>query len=319
VILNRIGKVVELGVDLQLNQKVYDQLVKRIEPYLIRGQGEFEMTTIHPDPHSVGDATHLYEGDKRQFPRGTIWRQPTAARANRPWPPDQRVSWMADLLPYLGYETINSRIRPNKSWQDPDNVVPSVTLVPAFLDPRSPRGSWYVRYPGMNYDVAATHIVGIAGIGHDAAEYSEKDPVQAKKMGIFGYDRTTKLSDVAGGLANTILSVQVPPSFKTPWIAGGGSTIRGVPETQSIQPFVTLVGPEGKRGTYAVMADGSVRYFSDTTSDDVFKALCTIKKDPSVKIDLEKLAPTVPRPSEDGDAAGEHAPASSSAPQKGHP
>jgi hypothetical protein len=76
-------------------------------------------------------------------------------------------------------------------------------------------------------------------------------------------------------------------------MAGGGSTIMGVPETGSVRPFVSTQR-DGKRGTYALMADGSVRWISENISDDVFKALCTVKGGETVLVNRE--APLVPRP-----------------------
>jgi flagellar basal body-associated protein FliL len=291
------GVNVQVTAEVQTDARVLERIADEIEPYLVRAQGVLEMTTAHPNPNQLGLTARLYRESRAQFPRGTVRRKPSPARANRPWPPDQRVSWMADLLPFLGYEGTYSRIKADKSWQDKENIVAAVSLVAPFLDGRSHERDWYVRYPRMDYDVAATHFVGVAGIGLGAAEYSRGDPAVAKKLGIFGYDRETRVSDVVDGLSNTIMMLQVPRSFKTPWMAGGGSTIRGVPETRCVQPFVSTEY-EGKRGTYAIMADGSVRFVSENVSDEVFRALCTIKGE-EPKLNLDKLAPVVPPPADD--------------------
>src|SRR5262249_53353408 len=135
----------------------------------------------------------------------------------------------------------------------------------------------------------------IAGIGLDAASYDPNDPATAGKRGIFTYDRPTKLSDI-DSLAKTILMIQVPPGNHTPWMAGGGATTRGVPESKCIEPFLPPKGKE-KRGTHIIMADGSVRYVSESISDDVLKALAVIKgkKD---EINLDSIAPVVKPPAE---------------------
>ena len=85
-------------------------------------------------------------------------------------------------------------------------------------------------------------------------------------------------------------------------MAGGGSTIRGVPEKNSVAPFVSTQY-NGKAGTYALMSDGSVRFIAANVSDDVFKALSVIKKDkqvpletvPKVEKKTELKATDVPR------------------------
>jgi hypothetical protein len=292
--LTQQGQTVQVTAEVQTDARVLERIADEIEPFLVRAQGVLEMTTAHPNPNELGLPARLYRESRAQFPRGTVKRKPSPARGNRAWPPDQRVSWMADLLPFLGYEVTYSRIKADKSWQDRDNAVPAVTLVTPFLDGHSHERDWYVRYPRMDHDVAATHFVGVGGIGLNAAEYSRSDPAVAKKLGIFGYDRETRVSDIVDGLSNTIMMLQVPRAFKTPWMAGGGSTIRGVPETRCVQQFVST-DYQGKRGTYAVMADGSVRFIAENVSDEVFRALCTIKGE-EPKLNLDKVAPLVPPP-----------------------
>ena len=78
-------------------------------------------------------------------------------------------------------------------------------LVPAFLDGNYPASTWMIHVPSMGeWTLAATHFVGMAGVGLDAAEYAPDDSTQAKKLGVFGYNRTTKLSDITDGPASTI-------------------------------------------------------------------------------------------------------------------
>ena len=67
-------------------------------------------------------------------------------------------------------------------------------------------------------------------------------------------------------------------------------------------PFVTnVVGSDGKdrRGTQAVMADGSVRFIDAKVSDDVFKAMATanLPLPPDFDIDgPDSLTPLVTAP-----------------------
>jgi hypothetical protein len=143
---------------------------------------------------------------------------------------------------------------------------------------------------------ATTQFVGVAGVGLDAAEYAADDASVARKLGIFGYDRETKLDDLKESRANTIALLQVPAMFRRPWLAGGGATVVGVPEKESIKPFVSTeyqVGDKTVPGTFAIMADGAVRFIPATIADDAFKALCTIAPK---KVDLDKETVLVPPP-----------------------
>ncbi len=284
-------KTVQISAEVTLKQPAMDWVQKELEMGWIRARGEVAVARINPLPHDLGVTLRAYRDKNGQFPRGVFPRKPSAERKERPWPPNQRVSWLADLLPFLGHMEIYSRIDFEKSWRDKENYLPSMALIPQFLDGRDPNRSRYIRYPGMDYEVAATDFVGIAGIGLDAAEYSDKDSSVAKMLGIFGYDRVTRVADIKDGLENTIVMLQIPPAYKSPWIAGGGSTVRGVPETKSIQPFVSLQ-PDGKKGTVALMADGSVRFISESIDDKVFQAMCTYKG--AEKVEVEKNTTIIP-------------------------
>jgi hypothetical protein len=248
--------------------------------------------------HELANALRTYAATKRHFPRGTYPRDMPTERNGVPFPPNQRVSWMVELLPYLGqgewrglYDLLQTQA--GKSWHGPENIIAASTLIPYFVDPKAPDKSWWVSYPGADGQVAATHFVGVAGVGLDAAEYAADDPAVAKKLGAFGYDRVTQVADVKDGPDRTIMMLQVPPLFKTPWLAGGGSTIRGVPEVESVKPFVCATY-KGKRGTYAIMGDGKVRFLAETTSDKDFQALCTIAG--AENVDVNAVAPEVPNP-----------------------
>lgn len=273
--LNTQGRLLTAITDIKLRDELYEELIRDVEPYFVRLQGELEMATARPHPQRLADAGRAFAEKENQFPRGAADRKKSAARAGRKWNPDQRISWMAEILPYLGYERAHSRIVWEKSWRDPENLTTASILIPEFVDASSSKNRWYVSYPGVSSELAATQYVGMAGIGLDAPSYRISDPAVADKLGIFGYDRVTPLADIVDK-AKTILMIQVPPTLHSPWMAGGGSTVRGVPETGSVAPFVTVNG-DGQRGTTVIMADGSVHWISEKISDDVFKAMCRVK------------------------------------------
>jgi hypothetical protein len=257
-------------------------------------KGQVDMSTGKSHLHDLAAALKVYTAQKGQFPRGTVDRPPGAERAGLPWPPNQRVSWMAELLPYLGggeYTGLTNQIKGDRSWREDENLLAAATLIPYFLAADYPAETWWVPYPGLTLPVANTHFVGVSGIGPDAAEYAPTDPAVAKKLGVFGYDRVTRLTDIKDGPENTIAVIQVPADFKAPWLAGGGATVRGVPETDSVKPFVCATY-QGKRGTFAIMADGRVRFIPEMIADKDFQALCTIAG--GEKVDVDALAPVVP-------------------------
>lgn len=292
--LSRRGKTLLFEVDLNLPTRSFDRLYAVTENAVSRMRGMVDMANPLPYWFELADAGQKLLHKDNAVPRGTFARSDTTgSRLARSWPPHQRVGWMAGLLPHLGHDDLYRQIEKDKSWREEVNRKVGSILIPAFLDPRYPRNAWRASLPSLGArDVAATHYVGIAGVGVEAGDYKASDPAMAKKLGMFGYDRSTSLKDVSDGLSNTVFMVQVPPNYPRPWIAGGGATVMGVPETRSFRPFVYTHGAKPGRGAYLIMADGSVRFLAEGVSDDVFKALCTIKGGEEIG-EIEKIAPKV--------------------------
>ena len=287
-------RTVVLTLDVVLNDKAFLALREGVTAVILKKKGKVDMAYGGQRFHRLAAALKAYLKDRRQFPRGACNRD-AASRNGLPWPPDQRVSWMAELLPYLGQRELYQRIELNRSWSDPENLLAATTLVPEFLSAGSPDTTWWVPYPGVARSVAATHWVGVAGVGLDAADYQANDATTVKKLGVFGYDRETRLDQITDGPEQTIALLMVPTTYKMPWLAGGGSTVRGVPETDSVRPFVCVKDAKGRRGTYAIMCDGKVRFIPAEISDKDFQALCTIAGGDKVA-DLDTLCPVVPEP-----------------------
>jgi uncharacterized protein (TIGR03067 family) len=284
-------------LNLSLKDAQYQSLLQGLETGMVKLRAMAELGEARPRAHDLARALQEYAKEKSAFPQGAL---PRPANADRvlDWRPDQRLSWMAEVLDYLP-ESDYKELKPDmdKSWNEGKNLQIAAVPVPQFVMPVRGKDvlGYYVRYPGQRFSLAATHFVGVAGIGLDAAEYAANDPAVAKKLGAFGYDRVTKLEDVKDGLANTIVAIQVPPEHATPWLAGGGSTVRGVSEDDDcVRPFV-CAEHNGVRGTFAIMGDGKVRFIPETIPAATFRALCTIAGGEQVK-DLDKIAPVVDAP-----------------------
>jgi hypothetical protein len=197
--------------------------------------------------------------------------------------PVQRVSWLASLLPFLGYQELHDSIDFSEQWMDDKNTRAAVSIVDAFLDPVVPQRRW----KGWPFEgVALTHYVGMGGVGIEGPKLPKDHP----KAGIFGYDRKTALVDVKDGIANTIMMIQSRDVFG-PWIQGGGATVRAA---QS-EPYIGVTsgfGSPGDTGVMTIFADGSVRFLSKDIDPRIFEALCTINGGET--IDLSKFAQSAP-------------------------
>src|SRR5207249_10035637 len=118
----------------------------------------------------IGLAATMHLDEHKFFPPGTIH--------NPELRPDQRLSWLASLLPYYlemqsarrktqrqtsAYFEINADIDRNKSWDDPANRDATSQLLPYFICPAHPS---FTEEPSPG----PTYYVGIAGFGANAAE-----------------------------------------------------------------------------------------------------------------------------------------------------
>jgi hypothetical protein len=297
VIIQQLDKTVLVKVDTNLREAHYSLIVRLFETGATTLKGDADMSDPRARIHELAAAMQAYLNANGHFPRGTANRPPSPDRGID-WRPDQRLSWMVELLPLLGageYKDLPHDLE--KSWQEAPNDMAAQVLIPQFLVRSNPPHTYRVVYPGTNRAAAATHYVGVSGVGYDAAEYKADDPAVAKKLGVFGYDRITKKEDVKDGLDQTIVLLQVPTDHKSPWLLGGGATVRGVSEDiDAVQPFVCLkyrMNDKEVDGTFAIMGDGKVRFIPATIDPNVFRALCTING--GEKIDnLDKIAPEVP-------------------------
>ncbi|MGA2257161.1 MAG: hypothetical protein ABSG53_21110, partial [Thermoguttaceae bacterium] len=176
--------------------------------------------------------------------------------------PQTRLSWIAELLPYLGHA--DWHIEPGYDWNNAHNQRVTTQPLPEVVNPAFGPAKSSSGYP-------VTHYVGVAGVGEDAAQL----PATDVRAGVFGYGRQARQQDLVRGGANTIAVLGVQDHWG-PWAQGGPATVR--PLTR--QPYVN--GPDGfgcgqAEGMVAGMADGSVRFLSKDIDPDVMEKLATVR------------------------------------------
>jgi hypothetical protein len=286
------GRTVAFKADLNISHKLYEVIRDGLKAEAVQLKGLGELVASRPRIHELARALQRYVKEKGAYPRGALQRPPSSERGID-WYPDQRLSWMVELLPYLGDgEFKDLAIDPDRSWNEGSNLLIAQVLIPQFLSPGDPKSA-HVRYPGRLGSFAATRFVGVAGVGLDAAGYPAGDAGAAKLAGVFGYNRVTKPEDIRDEAEGTIALLQVPSGQIMPWLAGGGSTVRGVSDgDDAIKPFV-CTEYKGKKGTFAIMADGKVRFIPEDIKPATFRAMCTIAGGERID-DLNEVAPVVP-------------------------
>ncbi len=202
----------------------------------------------------IGRALHNYHDGFGHFPQGT--------HPNGKLKPEQRLSWQADLLPYLDQAALHRQIKFDQAWDDKSNANVIKIQIPTYLNPQTPTDA----KAGPNM----THYVGLAGLGENGPLL----PANDRKAGVFAYDRATRFQDIVDGATNTIAVIEASKEFG-PWAAGGKATVR--PLTK--QPYIN--GPDGigssfTGGCNALFGDGSVRFLSEKIDPKVMEALTTI-------------------------------------------
>lgn len=183
--------------------------------------------------------------------------------------PEERLSWMAALLPYLEQESLYRQFDLEKGYAG--NLPAVQTRIKTFLCPASKEAA--------TVD-AVTHYVAMSGIGHHAAE----QPAGAAGNGFMGYDRLTSVAMIKDGTANTIALMETQVGLG-PWARGGASTVRGfdpadVPLHGDKRPF-----GGHPAGMNAAMADGSVRFLHSSIDAHRVAAAITIAGGEPVDLD----------------------------------
>lgn len=222
----------------------------------------------------LGEELRRDLGIRDEFPRNL-------APQNAMFPPDRQFSWIAE---FAGRQPGSNGFPPrrDRAWDDPANDRFVRQRLPLFLNPLIAQKASADRYP-------ATHFVGMAGVGHDAATLACDHP----RAGIFGENRVTRPADVLDGLSHTMFIVGVQQDVGA-WAAGGRATMRAFTQ----EPYIN--GPDGigsgePDGMTVLMADGSVRFVSRKTSPEIIRQLATIADghSPQLPTVQERLNPSV--------------------------
>ncbi|MDB5389338.1 MAG: hypothetical protein JWM11_4984 [Planctomycetaceae bacterium] len=203
----------------------------------------------------IGLALHNYHDTTGSFPQG--------AKENAELKkPEERLSWLVEILPYLDQAQLYNMVKQDKGFADEENKNAFSSSLAVFMNPSQ------AKFPDLK-GYGPTTYVGMAGVGKDAATLKIDDP----KAGIFGYDRKTKIRDITDGTSNTIMVTESDKDIG-PWANGGPATIRGLAN----KPYINGpdgIGRNGVGGVHVLLADGSVRFVSQNIDNAVLEALAT--------------------------------------------
>lgn len=291
--------VVSVQFEIEWKESTYQSiLMPGLGRMTAQLKGRMSVLSGENDAFSLAESLNKVVKGSGSFPMGALERDVRTERYGLAYPPEQRVSLFAELLPFLGKAGLRTSIQDKKhAWYAKENLPAAEAWVPEFLVPYYDQSAWRATHElAEGRMLGATNYIGVAGLGLDAARYDPKNPATQKKMGLYGYDWTSRPEDVTDGLSNTIALMQVPPGYQRPWIAGGGATLAGIDEKaeKPLQPYVSKL-PDGVRGTTVLMGDGSVRVIRESISPALLKAMVTRAGGDDLG-ELDKVAPVVPKP-----------------------
>lgn len=213
-------------------------------------------------------AMHNYENAHRAFPAGTI--------LNSNLEPEQRLSWIVELLPYVEQQALYNQLNRSQGWEHPDNLPLAAAVVELFLNAGVASGP--TTFSANGDLLGSTHYVGIAGLGEDGPRL----PAGSPRAGIFAYDRKTRIGNITDGTSNTLMISEATGEYGG-WAQGGRATIRSLTQ----QPYVN--GVDGIGGPYpggfnASFADGSTRFLSQDIDPAVMEAIATMAGGEAVNV-----------------------------------
>jgi len=216
----------------------------------------------------LGLAIQLYQDNHQKT-------YPQAVVSNPALPPEQRLSWLAGLLPFLErkalpkprWQTLVDSLDAKQSWEAPVHQLARSSNVTNFLCRGYPFDEQR-SVPGL------TDYVGLAGLGDRAASLDSTNPA----AGFFGYDRPLTGKRLADQ-ASYILIATETTFANGPWTAGGPPTVRGVnPEAEPLFGRGAPFGGCHPGGLNTLWLDGSVRFQTDRMPAGLFAEMVRINK-----------------------------------------
>jgi len=191
---------------------------------------------------------------------------PLARVPNPALPREKQLSWMTQILLYIGEARPYQHVYAEKAWDDPANR-PAFTWTPSIY--QCPSQDHRVDEAGYGL----THYVGIGGVGPDGLDQPPASPTR----GAFSDNGALSPEAIGDGAGQTLMTGEVLRPLG-PWGAGGWPTAR--PYDPAARPVNADTpgnfGSPHAGGAHFVFADGRSHFLSETIDPSVFHALCTV-------------------------------------------
>lgn len=164
-------------------------------------------------------------------------------------------SWRTLLLPYLDQGPVYESIDLSKAWDDPANIEARKTILSVFCCPAT-----HLLPKNVSVEGSLTTYLAVV------TEHSCLRP-----------NSSHTLEEISDGSGNTLMILEVAPEQAVHWMQ----------PTDADEQMVLTLGKDLKRphvgGTHGALADGSIRFLSINTSEQVLRAIISIDGHESVE------------------------------------
>lgn len=204
----------------------------------------------------IGEAVEVFYEHHSAFPRATYQ---VDGEIDIPM-----HSWQSALLPHMGYDQVARQIQRGQPYDHPDNFQAMSTLIPTFLVPN-------VDHQPTLRGLATTHFAGVGG--ETLTDAGRVD------VGVFTRGVTLNEESLSDGASQTMLAGEITKALPAWGEPGNWRTIG-----RGLNRQVSGFGNAGGTGAHFLMADGSVKFFPNSTSRDVLIRLSTRNGDDPVTL-----------------------------------
>lgn len=204
----------------------------------------------------IGLGLQNYHGAWSCFPPGGFdWRPP--------WPPgatNRNIAWSALLLPWIDQANVLQALDLNAGYDASVNAAAAATRIPVYLCPTTPDGDQPYRGRGP---------IAYGGIYGERISRPNQPP-----RGLMLYDQVLRFRDITDGSSNTLIVGEDSARIHVEWISADNVFDQAFAVNQA-PPFENDLRSRHPGGAFATLADGSVRFLTDSLDLSVLAALCT--------------------------------------------
>lgn len=270
-------------------------LVALLLPAVQQARESARQTTCRNNLKQIGLALHNYNGAHRTLPPSS-----TSDVEQGGWITDPTTrhihSWSSLILPYIDQQTLYNQVNFNVSSMAAANLpiaemLPPIYRCPSYSGMKFSEDQNYLRF-SARCAITNYAAMGSTDVGH----------LYGANSGLLMPDGTmyplshTRIEDIRDGTGQTILTCETRESKMMVWMDGGTAALvarpydDGNPPTYGLRraslnfrPYFSYSNPTSEYGpssqhaggAYHLLADGSVRFITDTINERVYAALAT--------------------------------------------